>query len=160
MPENYPIGFQIRAVSNLIKRKLYEIRPDGQPLLTDLQGRILGFLYHNQDREIFQRDIEEHFYIRRSTVSRLLAGMEEQGLLQRIPVPRDARLKKLVMTPRAVSRGDHPPAGRDRAPVGAGAEPAGAGGISAHSGKDQAQRLLAGPQGYRRGNPPEKEEFI
>ena len=103
MPENYPIGFQIRAVSNLIKRKLYEIRPDGQPLLTDLQGRILGFLYHNQDREIFQRDIEEHFYIRRSTVSRLLAGMEEQGLLQRIPVPRDARLKKLVMTPRAVS---------------------------------------------------------
>lgn len=103
MPENYPIGFQIRAVSNLIKRKIYEIRPDGQPLLTDLQGRILGFLYHNQDREIFQRDIEEHFYIRRSTVSRLLAGMEEQGLLQRIPVPRDARLKKLVMTPRAVS---------------------------------------------------------
>ena len=103
MPENYPIGFQIRAVSNLIKRKLYEIRPDGQPLLTDLQGRILGFLYHNQDREIFQRDIEEHFYIRRSTVSRLLAGMEEQGLLQRIPVPRDARLKKLVMTPRAVA---------------------------------------------------------
>ena len=103
MPENYPIGFQIRAVSNLIKRKLYEIRPDGQPLLTDLQGRILGFLYHNQDREIFQRDIEEHFYIRRSTVSRLLAGMEEQGLLQRIPVPWDARLKKLVMTPQAVS---------------------------------------------------------
>lgn len=103
MPENYPIGFQIRAVSNLIKRKIYEIRPDGQPLLTDLQGRILGFLYHNQDREIFQRDIEEHFYIRRSTVSRLLAGMEEQGLLQRIPVPRDARLKKLVMTPRAVA---------------------------------------------------------
>ena len=103
MSENYPIGFQIRAVSNLIKRKIYEIRPDGQPLLTDLQGRILGFLYHNQDREIFQRDIEEHFYIRRSTVSRLLAGMEEQGLLQRIPVPRDARLKKLVMTPQAVS---------------------------------------------------------
>ena len=103
MPENYPIGFQIRAVSNLIKRKLYETHPDGQPLLTDLQGRILGFLYHNQDREIFQKDIEEHFYIRRSTVSRLLAGMEEQGLLQRIPVPWDARLKKLVLTPKSIA---------------------------------------------------------
>ncbi len=103
MPENYPIGFQIRAVSNLIKRKLYETRPNEQPPLTDLQGRILGFLYHRQDREIFQKDIEEHFYIRRSTVSRLLAGMEEQGLLRRVPVPWDARLKKLVLTPKSIA---------------------------------------------------------
>ena len=103
MPENYPIGFQIRAVSNLIKRKLSETRPNEQPPLTDLQGRILGFLYHRQDREIFQKDIEEHFYIRRSTVSRLLAGMEEQGLLRRVPVPWDARLKKLVLTPKSIA---------------------------------------------------------
>ena len=103
MPENYPIGFQIRAVSNLIKRKLYETHPDGQPLLTDLQGRILGFLYHNQDREIYQKDLEAAFCIRSSTASRLLKRLEDQGLIARFMGDKDARLKRITATPKAVA---------------------------------------------------------
>ena len=103
MRETHPIGFQIRIVSNLLKRKLYEVYPTMQDPLTELQGHILGYLYHRQDQEIFQRDIEEQFYIRRSTVSRLLSKMEEQGLLTRQAVVQDARLKKLTLTPKAMA---------------------------------------------------------
>ncbi len=41
------------------------------------------------------------FSIRRSTASRLLKNMEADGLIVRLPVSRDARLKRVVATPRA-----------------------------------------------------------
>ena len=97
------IGYEIRSMSNLIKRKVYEINREDAQILTDMQGWILGFLWEHQDQDIFQRDLEEAFCVRRSTISRFLAAMEKQGLIQRISVPQDARLKKLVLTPKAIS---------------------------------------------------------
>ena len=41
------------------------------------------------------------FSIRRSTASRLLKQMEGDGLIVRLPVSRDARLKRIVVTPKA-----------------------------------------------------------
>ena len=64
-------GYEVKALSNLIRRKVWEL--SGQPecdAFTEMQGMLLGFLCHNRDQEIFQKDLEEAFYIRRSTASR------------------------------------------------------------------------------------------
>lgn len=97
------IGFQIRTLSHLVKRTVEQVafaEQDDHP--TGVQGWILGYLYENQGREIFQRDIQEHFSIRRSTVTGILQLMERNGLITRSSVERDARLKKLELTPRGV----------------------------------------------------------
>ena len=51
---------------------------------------------------MFQRDIEEKFSIRRSTVSSMIKLMEKKGLVVRESVAYDARLKKLTLTPKAL----------------------------------------------------------
>ena len=43
------------------------------------------------------------FHLRRSTASGILQRMEKNGLVRRESVPQDARLKKLVLTPKAVA---------------------------------------------------------
>ena len=97
------IGFQIRTLSHLVKRTVDQVAFDEQDdHPTGVQGWILGYLYENQGREIFQRDIQEHFSIRRSTVTGILQLMERNGLITRSSVERDARLKKLELTPRAI----------------------------------------------------------
>ncbi len=97
------IGFQIRTLSHLAKRTVDQVAFDEQDdHPTGVQGSILGYLYENQGREIFQRDIQEQFSIRRSTVTGILQLMERNGLITRSSVERDARLKKLELTPRGV----------------------------------------------------------
>ena len=67
--------------------------------MTVSQLSTLGYLSIMRDGEdVYQRDIETFFKLRRSTVSSLLNTLERKGLLRREPVPHDARLKKLVLT--------------------------------------------------------------
>ena len=55
-------------------------------------------MFRNAEKDVFQRDIEAEFQIRRSTASEVLQAMEGGGLLRREPVGYDARLKKIVLT--------------------------------------------------------------
>ena len=71
--------------------------------LTSIQSRILGHLCHaqEQDRCVFQREIEEVFRIKRSSVTSVLQTLEKKGLIIRESISEDARLKKLVLTEKA-----------------------------------------------------------
>lgn len=68
--------------------------------LTGTHGYILGYLARHQDAPIYQKDIESHFGMRRSSVSNVLTLMEKNGLVERQAVQSDARLKRIVMTPK------------------------------------------------------------
>jgi DNA-binding MarR family transcriptional regulator len=72
--------------------------------LTSIQTRILGHLRHAQkeNKDVFQRDIEEVFRIKRSSVTSVLQTLEKKGLIIRESIPEDARLKKLVLTDKAI----------------------------------------------------------
>ena len=94
------VGGEIRMLSNLIKRCMDDGMP---PETTGMQGWIIGFLHRNEDRDMFQRDVEAEFNIRRSTATGILQLMEKNGFLLREPVAYDARLKKLVLTPKALA---------------------------------------------------------
>ena len=71
--------------------------------LTSIQSRILGHLRQaqEQDRCVFQREIEEVFRIKRSSVTSVLQTLEKKGLIVRESISEDARLKKLVLTEEA-----------------------------------------------------------
>lgn len=98
------IGGELKQVSNLLKRRLdAHMAQAGLEPLTGMQGWIIGYLADRPDQDVFQRDIEQEFEIRRSTATGILQLMERKGLLRREPVAQDARLKKLVLTPQALA---------------------------------------------------------
>ncbi len=65
--------------------------------LTGMHGYVIGFL-SEAEGDVFQKDVERAFDIRRSTATKILNLMEENGMLIKVPVAHDARLKKLVVT--------------------------------------------------------------
>ena len=97
------IGFEVKSISNLIKRNLAEeFAKRDMHDLTGMQGWILKFIYTNSNRDIFQKDIEKEFRIRRSTATGMLKLLEKNGYIKREAVESDARLKKLVLTEKAI----------------------------------------------------------
>ncbi|MBE6708062.1 MAG: MarR family transcriptional regulator [Ruminococcaceae bacterium] len=102
MKDTKPIGFVIKNLSRMIGRRANNSAGRRQlDSLTGTNGWIIGYLAHNSDRDIFQKDIENHFSVRRSTVSRVVTLMEQKGLVERQGVEGDARLKRLVLTEKA-----------------------------------------------------------
>jgi DNA-binding MarR family transcriptional regulator len=103
MKKKKAIGFEIKTVSNLIKRKIDEIVAiNSGHEITGMQGWIIAYLYENtKHQDIFQRDLEKEFRIRRSTATGILQLLEKKQYIMRIPVDHDARLKKLVLTDKA-----------------------------------------------------------
>ncbi len=96
------VGMEISKTNNVLKRKCRDTELSREiEEVTGKSGWIIGYLAENDDKDIFQRDIEERFSVRRSTVSSMLKLMEKKGLITRESVNFDARLKKLVLTPKA-----------------------------------------------------------
>jgi len=114
MDTNVLIGHEIKILSNLIKRHIITNEEkhndtdegnntvENNDELTGMQSFIIRFLHDNESKEIFQRDIEKNFNIRRSTATVILQRMEKRELIEKISVSYDARLKKLKLTPKAV----------------------------------------------------------
>ena len=101
MPHTLDIGFQLHSLSNLMRRRMEhsEVFSHMDDNVTRNNGWVLNYLAHHSDRDIYQKDIENDFCIRPSTVSKVIRLMESKSLLCREAVPGDARLKKLVLTP-------------------------------------------------------------
>lgn len=110
MDDRLPVAILIKILANHIKRYLDTAASYG-PLynLTGTQIQIIGYIHHSPKGDIFQKDIETKYSIRRSTATGILQLMEKNGLITREPVEYDARLKKIVLTEKAlvVSRQAH-----------------------------------------------------
>lgn len=93
------VGIEVRTLNNTIFRTLLAYEASrGVDEVTVMHGWIIGFIYENSDKDIFQKDIEAEFSIAKSTVTGILKLMEKKGYIIRESVERDARLKKLVLT--------------------------------------------------------------
>ena len=89
----------VSKLSNKLRRKLDML--SSRKEFSGSQGRTLYFLL-SQTEDIFQKDIEEEYSIRPSTATELLKQMEKNGLIVREPVAYDNRLKKIVVTEKAL----------------------------------------------------------
>ena len=102
MEKERQLGFEIRTLNNCVKRFVHSTRPPEFEESTGVHGWAIRYFYENRNKDIFQRDFEKKFSIRRSTASRMLKTMEQKGFIERLSVESDARLKKIVLTEKAV----------------------------------------------------------
>lgn len=94
---NAYLGPKIGILSHIMRRRIDQIAEDHG--LSGPQSRILHYIaVESQKREVFQRDVENAFHIRRSSVTSLVQHLEKNQLIERVSVKRDARLKKLVLS--------------------------------------------------------------
>lgn len=97
------IGFRIRTLSVAIKRAVEASKSrSDEGGCTGTHGWVIGYLYENRNRNVYQRDIEKQFSVRRPTMTAILQLMEKNGLVERMQDETDARLKKIVLTPLAL----------------------------------------------------------
>ena len=85
-----------RVIRRALDARISGVNPD----LSGVRGMVLGDIVraNRNGRDVYQRDIEQWFNIRRSSVTALLQGMEQDGFITRCAVEKDARLKRLVAT--------------------------------------------------------------
>ncbi|MBO0452893.1 MarR family winged helix-turn-helix transcriptional regulator [Candidatus Enterococcus murrayae] len=100
MNEPETIGFKIRELSLLIARYMEQTNEDGH--IRGPQGFALGYLVHNRHKEIYQKDLEERLSIRKPTASNLVDRMIKNGFLTTAPSQKDKRLKRLIVTEKAI----------------------------------------------------------
>lgn len=96
------LGLEIRTLNNCVKRFVQSSKPPELQESTGVHGWAIRYFYENRDKDIFQRDFEERFSIRRSTATNMLKLMEKNGIITRESVDYDARLKKIVLTEKAI----------------------------------------------------------
>lgn len=68
--------------------------------ITTKQAKVLSYLYHNQDHDIIQKDIEKVFFLRSSTVTSVMGNLEKEGFIERYSNQTDGRMKRIVITPK------------------------------------------------------------
>lgn len=102
--QNEYIGFRFKMIHNLIRRSLnLRFAETEIAELGGMQGAVVGYIYDaSLQTDVFQKDIEKAFDIRRSTATVMLQHLEQKGYLVRQPVDYDARLKKVVLTDKAI----------------------------------------------------------
>lgn len=96
------LGLEVHRLEKLMARQRgYSAAHQDADRQTGMHGHLLRYLYENQERDVFQRDIEKAFSISRSSVTVTLQLMEKNGLIRRESVAQDARLKRIVLTQKA-----------------------------------------------------------
>lgn len=88
-------GRYISKLGGFIRHRLDAISAECG--ITPAQGRTLQYIA-GQNRNVYQKDIEEEYGLRAATASQMLQSMEEAGLIRREVDETDRRKKKIVIT--------------------------------------------------------------
>ena len=81
-------GKLIHMLSHQLKRHNSESEESSD--LTHIQRHILNYvLFESLGRDVYQKDLEEAFHIRKSTVTGILQLMEKNGFIKRESVEKD-----------------------------------------------------------------------
>ena len=92
------LGSKVRIVHNYIDKYFHTSWEKAGIEPTRMQCATLHYLRLHQKEDVFQKDLEAAFSISGATVTNILKVMEKEGLILRVPMEKDARLKKIVMT--------------------------------------------------------------
>lgn len=92
------MGHRFRMIHNAIDKFFAKTWEGDERELTRAQCATLHYLYDHRDIDIFQKDIEAVFSITGATATNMLKGLERQGIIERTPMEKDARLKRILLT--------------------------------------------------------------
>lgn len=98
------LGLDISKINHIISRKMdASVISAIDDNLTVSQAYVIDFISNEgKDKEIFQKDLEREFDLKRSSISLMLNNMEKSDLIERVPVTEDARLKKIILTQKSI----------------------------------------------------------
>ena len=82
----------IGILANRLRREIDALSFRGQ--YSGTEGKALHFILAHEDSELFQKDLEDEFGLRPPSASALVKKLEQDGLISRVPVSYDGRLKK------------------------------------------------------------------
>lgn len=94
------IGYMIRIIHINIGKYFSSCWKKEETEPTRMQCAIMHYLKHHANEDVFQKHLEEAFSISGATATKMLKTMEKDGIICRIPMEKDARLKKLELTER------------------------------------------------------------
>ncbi len=99
-----PLGPELRRMSNLCSR--YFEQTANRQLVDSLTGTnswIICYVARRTEKgeTVYQRDLERHFGVTRSTASKVVNLMVQKGLIEQCGVAGDKRLRQLLLTGRA-----------------------------------------------------------
>lgn len=100
MEEDKKIGVELKKLNNLIRRCLMKSKTDDDGGKLGAGGFIIGFVAES-NKNVYQKDIEKEFKIRRPTATAMLKRLESSGFLTRVGEDGDKRLKRIVLTEKA-----------------------------------------------------------
>ncbi|MGK9251886.1 MarR family winged helix-turn-helix transcriptional regulator [Paenibacillus sp. P22] len=66
------------------------------------QGKIIDYIYKNQDRTIIQKDLADRFHVRGASITSMLQGLEKRGFIERKIPANNERQKNIYVLPKAV----------------------------------------------------------
>lgn len=100
------LGLEVRVLSNLIYNKLNQMTMETERVSIH-QCWILQHLTENSDKEVYQKDIEQLFSIKRATANQMLRSLESKGYIRRTLSADDARRNILSVTKEGVAACEH-----------------------------------------------------
>lgn len=102
--EKLKLGLDISKINHIISRKMdASVISAIDDNLTISQAYVIDFICNEgKDKDVFQKDLESVFDLKRSSISLMLNNMEKNGLIERMLVKEDGRLKKIVLTEKSI----------------------------------------------------------
>ncbi|KGJ49457.1 MULTISPECIES: MarR family winged helix-turn-helix transcriptional regulator [Paraclostridium] len=102
--EKLKLGLDISKINHIISRKMdASVISAIDDNLTISQAYVIDFICNEgKDKDVFQKDLESVFDLKRSSISLMLNNMEKSGLIERMLVKEDGRLKKIVLTEKSI----------------------------------------------------------
>lgn len=94
-----PVGFLIKQINNIFEKDLNEkLKTIG---ITSSQCAVLDFLFHTNQEEVSQRDVERNLSLKNPTITGLLKRLEEKGFIFCVPNAKDKRKNNIYLTEKA-----------------------------------------------------------
>ncbi len=94
--KNRRVLYQIKSLEKSILRHNKE-KSIKDKEITPTQMEILLYIFKNEDKDIYQKDLENVLNLRRATVSGVLQTMEKNHLITRVTDIEDTRAKKIIL---------------------------------------------------------------
>lgn len=95
------VGRLINMISHQLKRQMKTHRDEDH--LTNMQKLVLhSIMFESLEHDVYQKDLEKQFEIRRSTATGILQLLEKNGFICREQEKKDARMKRILPTEKAI----------------------------------------------------------
>ncbi|MDP4097410.1 MarR family transcriptional regulator [Paenibacillus sp. P96] len=67
------------------------------------QGKMIDYIYKNQERGLIQKDLSDHFHVRGASITSMLQGLERKGYIERKIPAHNERQKNIYVLPKGVA---------------------------------------------------------